>query len=42
MVDTKLSALYIGTYNRGFFRIVLIVVTLATLVGTLWIGVLFK
>jgi len=41
MVDTKLTALYIGTYNRAFFRIVLIVVTAATLVGCLWIEVIW-
>lgn len=41
MVDTKLSALYMGTYNRGLFRIILIVVAAATLVGTLWIQVVF-
>jgi uncharacterized membrane protein YraQ (UPF0718 family) len=41
MVDTKLTALYIGTYNRNFFRTVLIVVTVATLVGCLWIEVIW-
>jgi len=41
MVDTKLSALYMGTYNRGLFKIILIVVAAGTLVGTLWIQVLF-
>lgn len=41
MVDTKLSALYMGTYNRGFYRTIVITVTAVTLVGTLWIGVLF-
>lgn len=41
MVDTKLTALYMGTYNRGFFRTILIVVGTVTLVGTLWIGVFF-
>jgi uncharacterized membrane protein YraQ (UPF0718 family) len=41
MVDTKLTALYVGTYNRGFFRTVLIVVTAVTLVGCLWIEVLW-
>lgn len=41
MIDTKLTALYMGTYNRGFFRTILIVVGTVTLVGTLWIGVFF-
>ena len=41
MVDTKLSALYIGTYGRAFFRTILITVAAVTLVGTLWIEVLF-
>lgn len=40
MVDTKLAALYIGTYNRRFFWTVLAVVTVATLVGCLWVEVL--
>jgi uncharacterized membrane protein YraQ (UPF0718 family) len=39
MMDMKLGALYVGTYNRGFFRMVLITVTAVTLVGTLWIQV---
>ena len=41
MVDMKLGAIYMGTYNRGFFRTVLIVVTAVTLVGTLWIQVIW-
>ena len=41
MVDTKLTALYIGTYNRGFFRTVLVTVAATTLVATLWIEVVF-
>jgi uncharacterized protein len=40
MVDTKLGILYSATFNRGFFRIVVITVTAVTLVGTLWIEVL--
>jgi uncharacterized membrane protein YraQ (UPF0718 family) len=40
MVDMKLGALYMGTYNRGFFRMVLVTVTAVTLVGTLWIEVI--
>jgi len=41
MVDTKLAALYMGTYNQGFFRTIIITVAAVTLVGTLWIGVFF-
>jgi len=40
MVDMKLVALYAGTFRRGFVRSVVITVAAATLVGTLWIGVL--
>jgi uncharacterized membrane protein YraQ (UPF0718 family) len=40
MVDMKLVALYAGTFRRGFVRSVVITVAVATLVGTLWIGVL--
>jgi uncharacterized membrane protein YraQ (UPF0718 family) len=40
MVDTKLGILYTATFNRGFFRIVVITVSAVTLVGTLWIEVL--
>jgi uncharacterized protein len=41
MVDMKLGALYVGTYNKGFFRMVLLTVTAVTLVGTLWVQVLW-
>ena len=41
MVDTKLTALYVGTYSAGFFRTVAITVTATTLVATLWIQVVF-
>ena len=41
MVDLKLGALYVGTYSRRFFWVVLIVVTTVTLVGCLWIEVLW-
>ena len=41
MIDLKLLALYGGTFRRGFVRSVLIGVTATTLVGTLWVGVLF-
>jgi uncharacterized protein len=40
MVDTKLGILYSATFNRGFFRIVVVTVSAVTLVGTLWIEVL--
>jgi uncharacterized membrane protein YraQ (UPF0718 family) len=40
MVDTKLGILYTATFNRGFFRIVVITVSAVTLAGTLWIEVL--
>ena len=40
MVDMKLVALYGGTFRRGFVRTVVVTVTLTTLVGTLWLGVL--
>ena len=39
MVDLKLGALYVGTYSKGFFRTVVIVVTAVTLVaccGSRW------
>ena len=41
MVDLKLGALYVGTYSKGFFRTVLIVVTAVTLVATLWVEVIW-
>jgi uncharacterized protein len=41
MVDTKLGILYGATFRQGFFRTVVIVVTACTLVGCLWIEVLF-
>src|SRR3954468_409899 len=41
MVDMKLGALYMGTYNKGFFRMVLVTVTAVTLVGTLWISLIW-
>lgn len=39
MVDLKLGALYLGTYRRGFARLVVLVVAAVTLVGALWIEV---
>ena len=41
MIDLKLGALYAGTYSKGFLRTVTIVVFAVTLVGTLWIQVVF-
>jgi uncharacterized membrane protein YraQ (UPF0718 family) len=41
MMDMKLGALYVGTYNKGFFRMVLVTVTAVTLVGTLWISLIW-
>jgi uncharacterized membrane protein YraQ (UPF0718 family) len=40
MVDFKLSALYLGTFRRGFYRTLLIAVTAATLVGAMWVKVI--
>ena len=40
MVDTKLSALYVGTFGRGFLRTVVLSVGSITLVAVLWIEVL--
>jgi hypothetical protein len=41
MMDSKLVFLYNATFSKGFVRIVLAVVTGVTLVGTLWVEVLF-
>ncbi|MGZ8614087.1 MAG: permease [Actinomycetota bacterium] len=41
MVDLKLAALYVGTYRRGFLRVVVIAVGATTLVATLWIQVIW-
>ena len=40
MVDAKLTFLYSATFTRGFFRTVVAVVAVVTLIGTLWIEVL--
>ena len=40
MVDGKLVPLYAGTFRRGFVRALVVGVFAATLVGTLWVGVL--
>jgi hypothetical protein len=41
MVDMKLSALYVGTYSRGFLRATVIAVGASTLVATMWIQVVW-
>ena len=41
MVDLKLAALYVGTYQRGFLRTVVIAVGATTLVATMWIQVIW-
>ena len=40
MMDAKLAFLYNATFSKGFLKTVLAVVTIVTLVGTLWIEVL--
>jgi uncharacterized membrane protein YraQ (UPF0718 family) len=39
MMDMKLASLYVGTYNKGFFKMAFLVVGSVTLVATLWIKV---
>jgi hypothetical protein len=41
MVDFKLGALYAGTFRRGFLRTVIVAAAACTLVGTLWIQVIW-
>jgi uncharacterized membrane protein YraQ (UPF0718 family) len=41
MVDMKLGFLYAGTFSPKFFRTVAIVVGAITLVGTLWVQIVF-
>lgn len=41
MLDTKLGFLYAGTFSRGFFRVVLVIVAAVTLAGALWIEVFY-
>ncbi len=41
MVDAKLVALYGGTFRRGFVRTVVVTAGATTLVGALWIAVVF-
>ncbi len=40
MIDFKLSALYMGTFKKGFFKMLVIAVVATTLVGTMWIKVI--
>jgi uncharacterized membrane protein YraQ (UPF0718 family) len=42
MLDAKLAFLYSATFSKGFLRVVLLVVSAVTLVGTLWIEVLIS
>jgi uncharacterized membrane protein YraQ (UPF0718 family) len=39
MIDTKLSALYVGTFGKGFLRTVIVAVVAVTLVATMWLQV---
>jgi hypothetical protein len=39
MVDTKLVALYAGTYQRTVVRTLVVTVFAVTLVGTMWLQV---
>jgi uncharacterized membrane protein YraQ (UPF0718 family) len=41
LVDTKLAVLYSATFQRGFFRTLVVVTAAVTLAGTLWIEVFF-
>lgn len=41
MVDAKLAFLYSATFSKGFFRLVLLVVTGITLAGGLWFELMF-
>ncbi len=40
MIDFKLSALYMGTFKKGFFKMLVVAVAATTLVGTMWIKVI--
>ena len=42
MVDAKLSALYVGTFGRGFLRIVIVAVGVVTLAACLWVEVFVR
>jgi uncharacterized protein len=41
MIDIKLSALYAGTYSKGFLRAVLVTASVIILAGTLWVAVIW-
>jgi uncharacterized protein len=41
MMDAKLAFLYSATFSKGFLRTVLVVVAGVTLVGTLWLEIIF-
>src|SRR5436309_1285411 len=41
MIDTKLGALYAGTYSKGFVPLVVITVAAVTLAGTVWVQVIW-
>jgi uncharacterized membrane protein YraQ (UPF0718 family) len=40
MIDFKLSALYLGTFRRGFLRTLVIAVVATTFVGAMWVKVI--
>jgi len=40
MIDFKLSALYVGTFRRGFLRTLVIAVAATTFVGAMWVKVI--
>ena len=40
MVDFKLSALYLGTFRKGFLRTLIITVGATTFVGAMWVKVI--
>jgi uncharacterized membrane protein YraQ (UPF0718 family) len=42
MIDTKLAALYVGTFGRGFLRTVIVSVGVVTLSACLWVEVLTR
>jgi uncharacterized membrane protein YraQ (UPF0718 family) len=41
MIDIKLSALYAGTYSKGFLRATLVTASVIILAGTLWVAVIW-
>ena len=40
MIDFKLSALYLGTFRRGFLRTLVVAVAATTFVGAMWVKVI--